>query len=140
MNYINKRFPLINVSQLQLVAQYMQHCGIALTDVFDGQQLAFLHSSYEASGPVQISSEHLNQILRQLAQYLADPTLSLKIARMVKTENLGILGYLLHACSTLGASTTGSGCRLIMSSHCAATYNVLRHQLRHLAMEAHELA
>lgn len=102
MHYINTRSPLINLSQLQLVAQYMQHQGIALAEVFDEEQVHLIHASYESSGSVQISSQYLNQMLKQLAQYLADPLVSLKIASMIKTENLGILGYLLHACATLG--------------------------------------
>lgn len=102
MNNTSQHFPRINVSQLQLVAQYMQLKGIVLTDVFNTEQIALINTSFETSGPVQISSEPFNQILKQLAHYLNEPTISLSIASMIKTENLGILGYLLHASSTLG--------------------------------------
>ena len=102
MHYANQQFPRINLSQLQLVAQYMQSQHIVLQDVFDTEQIALINSSYETSRPVHISSEPFNQILKKLASYLNEPTISLKIASTVKTENLGILGYLLHASATLG--------------------------------------
>lgn len=102
MHYASQQFPRINVSQLQLVAQYMQNHQIVLQDVFDAEQIALINSSYETSRPVHISTEPFNQILKQLAIYLNEPTISLKIASTVKTENLGILGYLLHASATLG--------------------------------------
>lgn len=102
MHYANQHFPRISVSQLQLVAQYMQSNHIVLADVFDEAQIALINSSFETSQPVQICSEPFNQILKQLSQFLNEPTISLKIASSIKTENLGILGYLLHASATLG--------------------------------------
>lgn len=102
MHYTNQNFPRINVNQLQLVAQYMHNHDIVLTDVFDEAQIALINSSFETSRPIQISSAPFNQILKQLSQYLNEPTISLKIASSIKTENLGILGYLLHASATLG--------------------------------------
>lgn len=93
---------IVNSNQLQLMVQFMQQRQIALSDVFDNEQLALVSA---ACAGQQISHVPVSQfvlLLEQLADYLKEPTIGLSIAQGINTANLGILGYLLHACENMG--------------------------------------
>ena len=96
------RNSMINSNQLQLMVQYMQQQQIALSDVFDSDQLTLLTNACAGQKVSHIPAPQFTVMLKKLALYMRDPAIALSIAQCVNTANLGILGYLLHACDTLG--------------------------------------
>lgn len=96
------RNSMINSNQLQLMVQYMQQQQIVLSDVFDSEQLTVLSNACAGQQVTHIPALQFAVMLRQLAIYLREPTVALFIAQCVNTANLGVLGYLLHACDTMG--------------------------------------
>ncbi len=97
-----KRHSIINSSQLQLMMQFMQQQQIALSDVFDPAQLTLLSNACAGQQVSHIPALQFALMLRQLAAYMREPSVALFIAQCVNTANLGILGYLLHACDNMG--------------------------------------
>lgn len=93
---------IINSNQLQLMVQFMQQRQIALSDVFNSEQLTLLTNACAGQQVSHIPAPQFALMLRQLAAYLREPTVALSIAQCVNTANLGILGYLLHACDNMG--------------------------------------
>ncbi len=93
---------IVNSNQLQLMVQFMQQRQIALSDVFDAEQLALVTSACTGQQISHVLVSQFVLLLEQLAAYLKEPTIALSIAQCVNTSNLGILGYLLHACDNMG--------------------------------------
>jgi AraC-like DNA-binding protein len=100
-NHAMKTEIVINSGHVQLMVQFMQSRQIVLSQVFDAEQLALIIESTHQSGP-HIPILAFATMLRQLASYLNEPDITLQIASMVTTGHLGIVGYVLHACSNLG--------------------------------------
>ena len=96
------RLSMINNNQLQLMVQYMQQQQIVLSDVFDSDQLTLLTNACTGQKLSHIPVSQFTLMLKKLATYMREPTIALSIAQCVNTANLGVLGYLLHACDTLG--------------------------------------
>lgn len=96
------RHSMINSNQLQLMVQYMQQQQIALSDVFDSDQLTLLTNACAGQKVSHIPAAQFTLMLKKLSTYMRDPAIALSIAQCVNTANLGILGYLLHACDSLG--------------------------------------
>ena len=96
------RHSMINSNQLQLMVQYMQQQQIALSDVFDSDQLTLLTNACAGQKVSHIPAVQFTLMLKKLSTYMRDPAIALSIAQCVNTANLGILGYLLHACDSLG--------------------------------------
>ncbi|XID74271.1 AraC family transcriptional regulator ligand-binding domain-containing protein [Alkanindiges sp. WGS2144] len=92
---------IVSITQLQLMVQFMQHQQIALSDVFDSEQLALISAACTSQQVSHVPSLQFEKILRQLAIYLDRPQVGLDIAMHVSTAHLGVLGYLLHACDNL---------------------------------------
>ena len=93
---------MINNNQLQLMVQFMQQQQIALSEVFDSEQLALLSNACAGQQVSHIPAPKFAVMLRQLAVYMRQPSVALFIAQCVNTANLGVLGYLLHACDSMG--------------------------------------
>lgn len=93
---------IVNSNQLQLMVQFMQQRQIALSDVFDVEQLALVTSACTGQQTSHVPVPQFVLLLEQLAAYLEDQTIALSIAQGINTANLGILGYLLHACENMG--------------------------------------
>lgn len=93
---------IVNSNQLQLMVQFMQQRQIALSDVFDTEQLALVTSACTGQQISHVPVAQFVVLLEQLAHYLSDSTIGLSIAQGINTANLGILGYLLHACENMG--------------------------------------
>ena len=96
------RNSMINSNQLQLMVQYMQQQQIVLSDVFDSDQLTLLTNACTGQKLSHIPVPQFTLMLKKLAIYMREPAIALSIAQCVNTANLGVLGYLLHACDTLG--------------------------------------
>lgn len=96
------RHSMINSNQLQLMVQYMQQQQITLSDVFDSDQLTLLTNACAGQKVSHIPAAQFSLMLKKLSTYMRDPAIALSIAQCVNTANLGILGYLLHACDSLG--------------------------------------
>lgn len=96
------RHSVINSNQLQLMVQFMQQEQIALSEVFDTEQLALLSNACAGQQVSHIPVPKFALMLRQLADYMHQPSVALLIAQCVNTANLGVLGYLLHACDSMG--------------------------------------
>ena len=96
------RLSMINNNQLQLMVQYMQQQQIALSEVFDTEQLAMLSIACTGQQVSHIPAPKFVLMLKQLAIYMQQPSIALFIAQCVNTANLGVLGYLLHACDSMG--------------------------------------
>ena len=92
----------VNSNQLQLMVQFMQQQQIALSDVFNAEQLSLLSNACAGQKVSHIPALQFAIMLQQLAAYMHEPTVVLFIAQCVNTANLGVLGYLLHACDTMG--------------------------------------
>lgn len=91
---------VINAGHVQLMVQFMQSRQIVLSEVFNTEQLALvIDSARQTAAHIPVLEFAL--MLRQLANYLDEPDVTLQIASMVTTGHLGIVGYLLHACSNL---------------------------------------
>ena len=93
---------IVNSNQLQLMVQFMQQRQIALSEVFDAEQLALVSAACAGQQISHVPVPQFVLMLEQLAEYLQEPTISLSIAQGINTANLGILGYLLHACENMG--------------------------------------
>lgn len=91
---------VINSGHVQLMVQFMQLRQIVLSDVFSTEQLALVIESTRQSG-AHIPVLEFSAMLRQLANYLNEPDVTLQIASIVTTGHLGLVGYLLHACASL---------------------------------------
>ena len=96
------RHSMINSNQLQLMVQYMQQQQIALSDVFDSDQLTLLTNACAGQKVSHIPAAQFTLMLKKLSTYMRDPAIALSIAQCVNTANLGVLGYLLHACDSMG--------------------------------------
>lgn len=90
---------VINGGHLQLVAQYMQSRGLLLSDVFTPDQIAVIAHAQATGKAVPVLQ--FAAILRQLANYIQEPDMTLQIASMIRTGHLGVVGYLLHACANM---------------------------------------
>lgn len=88
---------LINGGHLQLVAQYMQSRSLVLSDVFTPDQVAVIAQAQATGEAVPVLQ--FAAMMRQLATHLQEPDITLKIASMIRTGHLGVVGYLLHTCS-----------------------------------------
>ncbi len=88
---------LINGGHLQLVAQYMQSRELELSDVFTPDQLVVIAHAQTTGQAVPVLQ--FAAMMRQLATHLQEPDITLKIASMIRTGHLGVVGYLLHTCA-----------------------------------------
>lgn len=93
---------IVNSNQLQLMVQFMQRRQIALSEVFNAEQLALISAACAGQQISHVPVPQFVLMLEQLAEYLQEPTIALCIAQCINTANLGILGYLLHACANMG--------------------------------------
>lgn len=90
---------VINGGHLQLVAQYMQSRGLMLSDVFTPDQITVIAHAQATGQAVPVLQ--FASILRQLANHIQEPDMTLQIASMISTGHLGVVGYLLHACANM---------------------------------------
>jgi len=75
----------------------MQSRGLALSDVFTQDQVVVIAHAQATGQAVPVLQ--FAAMLRQLATHLQEPDITLKIASMIRTGHLGIVGYLLHTCA-----------------------------------------
>lgn len=87
-----------NPSYAQAVLDYIERAGHDPVDVF-GQ--ARVHQVRH--GGERLSIIQWQNILQRAAQHLQDPAFALRLAATIKLRHLGLLGFLLTSCDTLGS-------------------------------------
>lgn len=81
------------------VLEYVESLGIRAEDVFGAQWVTQLR---EAPPSQRVAIDQWRATLRHAVTYLQDPTFPIKLAHSIKPRHLGLLGFLLMSCETLG--------------------------------------
>lgn len=87
---------------VQLVREYLEQEGLQARDWLQGDLLQVLTQTPAANRGERASYGLFVQLLAQLDQQLGRADFIVEVARLVSPRHLGVLGYLIVACSTLG--------------------------------------
>ncbi|MEC7121240.1 MAG: AraC family transcriptional regulator ligand-binding domain-containing protein [Pseudomonadota bacterium] len=87
---------------VQLLREYLHQSKLVPAQLLSAEQLALLDAAAAQAGQGRFSRQALSAILRQVQQQIQHPALGLDIARNITAAHLGVLGYLILACSSLG--------------------------------------
>lgn len=85
-------------SYAQAVLDYVERAGLHLPTVFGEARVQQVRHGGERLTVIQWQS-----MLQRAAQHLQDPAFALKLAATIKLRHLGLLGFLLTSCDTLGS-------------------------------------
>lgn len=83
------------------VLEYFDVLGIPPGEAFGYEQVARLR---EVPGRYRLAIGPWQAMLQQAVRHLDDPAFPLKLATTIKPRHLGLLGFLLMSCETLGAA------------------------------------
>lgn len=83
------------------VFEYLEKAGHDPVNVFDPARVASIRQDPLGE---RLSTAQWEHIVLQATRYLDDPAFVLKLARTIKPRHLGMLGFLLMSCDTLGAA------------------------------------
>lgn len=87
---------------VQLVREYLQRAGLQAEDWVQGEPLQLLNQTPAANRGERASYVLFTDLLAQLDRTLGRPDFIVEVARPVTPRHLGVLGYLIVACDTLG--------------------------------------
>ena len=71
---------IVNSNQLQLMVQFMQQRQIALSEVFDAEQLALVSAACAGQQISYVPVPQFVLMLEQLAEYLQESTIALSLS------------------------------------------------------------
>lgn len=83
------------------VLEYFEQQGINPEDVFGATRV---HDVRQGADTQRLTILQWQGMLQQASRYLNDPAFPLKLAEFIKIRHLGMLGFLLMSCDTLGAA------------------------------------
>lgn len=83
------------------VLEYFEQHGVNPEDVFGASRV---HDIRQGADTQRLSILQWQGVLQRAATYLGDPAFPLKLAETIKLRHLGMLGFLLLSCDTLGAA------------------------------------
>lgn len=95
---------LIASTYVQLLIEYVSQSELALEQLLSAEQLALLEASRAGGSQSRMSRTVFSAMLRQVQQQVQaqQPALGLALAKQISAAHLGVLGYLILACSSLG--------------------------------------
>lgn len=89
----------ISTAYLAVLTDYLRPYGLDLATLPGGSALL-----QAAQGAIVMPVQAWRELLRQVAQQLGQPDLGLRLGRSARLAHLGLLGYVLQSCGTLGAA------------------------------------
>lgn len=89
----------ISTAYLAVLADYLRPHGLDLAGLPGGAALL-----QAAQGAIVMPVQAWRELLRQVSQQLGQPDLGLRLGRSARLAHLGLLGYVLQSCGTLGAA------------------------------------
>lgn len=89
----------ISTAYLSVLADYLRPYGLDLASLPGGGTLL-----QAVQGAIVMPVQAWRELLRQIAQQLGQPDLGLRLGRSARLAHLGLLGYVLQSCGTLGAA------------------------------------
>lgn len=90
-----------NPSYALAVLDYFEQIGDDPEGVFGAERV---RSIRQDTGSQRLSVTQWQSVLQQACRHLKDPAFPLKLAATIKLRHLGMLGFLLMSCDTLGAA------------------------------------
>lgn len=87
---------------VQLLMEYLYQSDLAPEHLLSAEQLSLLEASRAGGSQSRISRTVFSGMLYQVQQQVQQPTLGLQLAKKISAAHLGVLGYLILACSSLG--------------------------------------
>lgn len=92
----------VAATYVQLLVEYLQQRQIALSSVLSADDLALLERAQHGGSQGRIPRVAFSSMLMRLQQQFNQPTLALHMGQNISPAHLGVLGYLILACSNLG--------------------------------------
>lgn len=83
------------------VLEYMERLGMDPVDIFGQDRVDTVRQPGAGS---RLSITQWQGMLQRACQHLGDPAFPIKLAATIKARHLGMLGFLLMSCDTLGAA------------------------------------
>lgn len=93
---------LVASTYVQLLIEYLHRVDLSPAQLFSPEQLALLDASRMGGSQSRISRTVFSAMLRQVQQQTHQPSLGLALAQQISAAHLGVLGYLILACNSLG--------------------------------------
>lgn len=93
---------LVASTYVQLLLEYLQQSELAAEQLLNQEQLSLLDTSRAGGSQSRISRTVFSAMLRHVQQQVQQPALGLELAKKISAAHLGVLGYLILACSSLG--------------------------------------
>lgn len=93
---------LVASTYVQLLIEYLGQAELQPEQLFSVEQLALLETSRRDGSQSRISRTQFSAMLHQVQQRVQQPALGLALAKHISAAHLGVLGYLILACSNLG--------------------------------------
>lgn len=90
-----------SLSYALAVLEYLEAHGCDPVPVFGTEWVEGLR---RAEGPVRLSMSEWFHLLRKASVALGDPAFAVRLASTIKARHLGLLGFLLMSCDSLGAA------------------------------------
>lgn len=90
-----------NPSYALAVLEYFENLGEDPGHVFGAERVRNLREGQDQD---RLSVTQWQSMLQQACRHLNDPAFPLKLARTIKSRHLGMLGFLLMSCDTLGSA------------------------------------
>ena len=93
---------LVAARYVQLLLEYLEQSEWAPEQLLSSEQLSLLEASRVGGTQARISRTVFSAMLRQVQQQVQQPALGLELAKQISVAHLGVLGYVVLACSNLG--------------------------------------
>ncbi|MFZ3193762.1 MAG: AraC family transcriptional regulator ligand-binding domain-containing protein [Moraxellaceae bacterium] len=93
---------LVAATYVQLLIEYLHQSALTPEQLFSAEQLLLLQASRAGGSQSRMSRTVFSAMLRQVQQQVPQQTLGLELAKQISAAHLGVLGYLILACSSLG--------------------------------------
>ncbi|MEL0028068.1 MAG: AraC family transcriptional regulator [Perlucidibaca sp.] len=90
----------ISTAYLAVLTDYLRPHGVDIASLPGGAALL----RQQAEGAIVMPVQDWRELLRRLSQQLGQPDLGLRLGRSARLSHLGLLGYVLQSCGTLGAA------------------------------------
>jgi len=90
----------ISTAYLSVLADYLQAYGLSVAAAPSGAALL----RHQADSAIVMPVQDWRALLQWFARHLAKPDLGLRLGRSARLTHLGLLGYVLQSCVTLGAA------------------------------------
>lgn len=89
----------ISTAYLAVLSDYLTPCGLTPADAPGGSELMRL-----AANAIVMPVQAWRELLRHFSDRLQQPDLGLRLGQSARLTHLGLLGYVLQSCGTLGAA------------------------------------